>query len=128
MPRGKKHSINQEDLRYVAEKVLESGHVLNAISIARIAGVNKGTISRNLHALGIPFNGKKYEASKDNESRTHEEIARIIREELEKVPDLRKITSDELVVRCELNCSSQMVRKIMIKYAIPWRPAGRTPK
>ena len=124
-----KNRLDHGTLKYVAERIIESGHVINGAAIAKMAGVDKGTVSRGLHALGIPTNGKiRYEYSRDSETRTHEEIARLIREELAKEDPKRTgrlITGIELAVRCRLNCSEQMVRKIMLKFNIPnsWQRA-----
>jgi hypothetical protein len=121
-----RNRINKDALKYVVERIQESGHVINGAAIAKMIGVDKGTISRGLHAIGIPCNGKKYENSMDAETRTHEEIARVIREAMANGLNPCAISSDELVARCGLRCSPRMARNIMKKYGIPRRRRGKT--
>lgn len=119
-----KRKIDVEALWYVAEKIISSGHVINAQALAKLAKVDKGTISRNLRAIGIPLGERRehYEGSRDAELRSYQEIARLVQKELEN-EDLSKpghlISGKELVKRLGLSCSGRTVRIAMQKYGVP---------
>lgn len=122
-----KRLIDLAALAEVVESIVASGRVVNAQAIAQLAGVNKSTITRNLRLINVavPKSGDRIQGSTDEEPRSHQEIARLMREAIACEPKHRPHTDVDLISILGLRTGERNARKIRAEAGIPSAPKRR---
>jgi hypothetical protein len=124
-----KRKIDLLALRKVAEAIAASGRVVNAKALAELVGVPTSTITRNLRKLDIalPTEGRdgRYQRSGDEESRSHEEIVRLIRQAIACEPKKHPHTDVDLISVLGLKTKERNMRKIRAGAGISSAPQRR---
>lgn len=119
---SKKRLVDQEGLKYAVEGIVASGKVVNGQLLARLIGVNKSTICRNLRQIGIIVPRGKVgwvEPSQDDEPRHHDEIARAMQEAISMENPCKPLSDPKLMVAIDFRGEVRNFTKIRNKYGIP---------
>ena len=112
--------VDLKELEYVVNCIVETGRVVNGVGLAKLIGVNKGTITRNLQKLTIqlPKTNGRNEPSTDNEPRTNAEIARLMQIEISKENPGKPYSDTKLMELVNFNGKLRNFTKIRNKYGI----------